>query len=58
MQGLESGRAPLAESIAGYERGVALKNHCEQRLKEAQEKIEKISVSADGSVKAEPLDAE
>ncbi|MEQ1929170.1 MAG: exodeoxyribonuclease VII small subunit [Parvularculaceae bacterium] len=51
---LESGNAPLEESIALYERGAALKAHCEQKLKSAQEKIEKIVVSETGQVRAEP----
>jgi exodeoxyribonuclease VII small subunit len=53
---LESGSAPLAESISAYERGTDLKKHCESKLKEAQEKIEKISLNPDGSIKTEPLD--
>jgi len=51
---LESGSVDLEESIALYERGAALKAHCEAKLKTAQEKIEKIVVSADGKPKAEP----
>ena len=52
---LESGGADLASSISSYERGMALKKHCEARLKEAQTKIEKITVSADGKVTTEPF---
>lgn len=51
---LEEGKVELEESIALYERGAALKAHCEGKLKAAQERIEKIVVSADGSIKAEP----
>lgn len=51
---LESGGAALDESIALYERGAALKAHCEAKLKSAQEKIEKIVVSDTGVVRAEP----
>ena len=50
---LESGGAALEESIALYERGAALKAHCEKTLKSAQEKIEKIVVGSDGKPKAE-----
>ncbi len=50
---LESGQVELEESIALYERGAALKAHCEAKLKSAQERIEKIVVSGDGAVKAE-----
>ncbi|MFA5591835.1 MAG: exodeoxyribonuclease VII small subunit [Micavibrio sp.] len=56
VRALETGRAPLEESIASYERGVALKNHCERKLSEARLKIEKISLSPDGAVKTEPFE--
>ena len=48
VQKLESGEAELEASIALYERGAALKAHCETTLKSAQEKIEKIVVGGDG----------
>lgn len=51
VQKLESGQAALEDSIALYERGAALKAHCEATLKAAQEKIEKIVVGADGKPK-------
>lgn len=55
---LESGRAPLAESIAIYERGEALKAHCETLLRTAEARIEKITLSRDGKpTGSEPLDA-
>lgn len=55
---LESGKAPLAESIAIYERGEALKAHCEMLLKTAEARIEKITLSRDGrATGTEPLDA-
>lgn len=50
VKDLETGAAPLDKSIGSYERGIALKNHCEKKLREAQAKIEKISVGADGSI--------
>ena len=50
---LESGEAELEASIALYERGAALKAHCEAKLKSAQEKIEKIVVGGDGKPKTE-----
>ena len=56
VRSLESGKAPLEESIAAYERGISLKNHCEKKLAEARLKIEKISLSPDGSVKTEAFD--
>lgn len=55
---LETGKAPLEESITRYERGTALKSHCEKKLREAQAKIEKISVHQDGSLSASPFPQE
>ncbi|HIP22815.1 MAG TPA: exodeoxyribonuclease VII small subunit [Rhodobacteraceae bacterium] len=45
---LESGNVPLEESIKLYERGDALKKHCEKKLAEAEEKVAQITKSADG----------
>ncbi len=53
---LESGEGKLDDAITAYERGALLKRHCEAKLREAQEKIEKISLKADGSVGTEPFD--
>jgi exodeoxyribonuclease VII small subunit len=51
---LETGTAKLDEAIAAYERGALLKRHCESKLREAQARVEKIVVSADGTISAEP----
>lgn len=48
---LESGQAPLEESITLYEEGARLKAHCEARLKAAQLRVDKIVVGADGAAK-------
>ena len=56
VRSLESGSAPLEDSIKAYERGVALKKHCEAKLRSAQEKIEKITISEDGTAKTENFD--
>jgi len=45
---LEQGTAPLDQSIELYQRGDALKRHCEARLKSAQARIEQISLGPDG----------
>jgi exodeoxyribonuclease VII small subunit len=50
---LEEGRARLDDAIASYERGTALKRHCEAKLREAQAKIDSITVAADGSIGVE-----
>ena len=56
---LEEGKVPLEESVAIYERGEALKTHCDALLKSAEARIEKIALGADGKPKgAEPLDIE
>lgn len=46
---LESGEAPLDESIALYERGNALRSLCQQRLDAAKARIDAITLGADGS---------
>lgn len=51
---LESGEARLDDAISAYERGAALKQHCEAKLREATDKVEKIRLAADGSVSTEP----
>ncbi len=58
VRALESGKAPLDESISAYERGISLKNHCEKKLTDARLKIEKISLTPDGSVKTQAFDIE
>ena len=47
---LENGQVPLEDSIKLYEMGNDLKKHCEQKLKEAEEKVAQITFSSDGSV--------
>lgn len=57
VQRLERGDVELEKSIEIYERGEALKKHCDALLKKAEEKVEKIRMSADGAAKGtEPLD--
>lgn len=46
---LERGDVPLEESITLYERGAALKAHCDDKLKDAQEKVEKIRLGQSGA---------
>lgn len=53
---LESGQGKLDEAIIAYERGASLKKHCESKLNEAQEKVERISISTDGNITTEPAD--
>ncbi len=51
---LEGGKGKLDEAIVSYERGAALKRHCEAKLKEAQQKVDTIVAADDGSVRSEP----
>jgi exodeoxyribonuclease VII small subunit len=53
---LEQGEVNLEESIAQYERGQALKAHCEKRLKAAEGRLEKIVHGAKGPEGVEPAD--
>lgn len=46
---LERGEVPLDESIALYERGADLKKRCEAKLKEAEEKVAKLTLDGDGT---------
>ena len=56
---LEKGDVALDQSIRIYERGEALKSHCDRLLKAAEDKVEKIRLSRDGKPTGiEPLDAE
>ena len=48
---LERGDVELEESITIYERGEALKEHCDRLLKLAEAKVEKLTFSADGTPK-------
>ncbi len=52
---LESGQVKLDEAVAAYERGAALKAHCEGKLAEAKMKVEKITGSGK-SIGLEPAD--
>jgi len=45
---LEEGNMPLEDAVKAYERGIALKNHCDQKLKTAQLKIEEVMVTPEG----------
>jgi len=56
---LERGDVPLDQSIRIYERGEALKDHCDRLLKAAEAKVEKIRLSREGKpLGVEPLDPE
>lgn len=52
---LETGGGKLDDAIVAYERGAQLKRHCEQKLREAQARVDKIVIGADGQIKTEPV---
>jgi exodeoxyribonuclease VII small subunit len=51
---LEAGQVKLDEAIRCYERGARLKRHCEGKLDEAQQRVDRIVVGADGTIAARP----
>ena len=53
---LETGRIKLDDAVTAYTKAVNLKNFCEQKLKDAQLKIEKIEIQPDNSLSVSPLD--
>ncbi len=53
---LEQGQVDLEDSIALYERGQALKAHCEAKLKAAEGRLEKIVLGANGAESVTPVD--
>ncbi len=53
---LEGGKIKLDDAVEAYEKATALKKFCEEKLKAAQLKIEKINISPDGEISTEPLD--
>jgi exodeoxyribonuclease VII small subunit len=54
---LEDGKAKLEDAINAYQRGAQLKQHCETKLREAQAKIEQITVGPDGKVSTTPFNS-
>ena len=56
---LEDGKVPLEESVAIYERGEALKRRCEELLRQAEARVEKITTDTSGAaVGTAPLDVQ
>ena len=56
VQKLERGDVPLEESVTIYERGEALKRRCEELLRQAEARVEKITLDAGRPTGTEPLD--
>ena len=56
VRDLETGQAKLDDAIAAYERGAALKRHCEAKLRDAQAKVDRIVAGPDGRNRLEPAE--
>ena len=56
VRDLEDGSGELESAIKAFERGTHLKHHCEQKLKEAEARIEKIIPDGKGGPTAEPAE--
>jgi len=56
---LEDGKVPLEESVAIYERGEALKRRCDELLRQAEARVDKITTDSNGkAIGTEPLDVQ
>ena len=53
---LEAGKIKLDDAVEAYEKATALKKFCEDKLKSAQLKIEKINIAPDGNVTTQEFD--
>ncbi len=58
VKALEGGQQKLEEAIAAYERGAALKRHCETRRAEAEQRVQVIVEGEDGVLSSRPAEAE
>jgi exodeoxyribonuclease VII small subunit len=58
VRNLENGQVSLEESIEIYTKGTQLRQHCDNKLKDATQRIEKITKSQDGSLITSKLDAD
>jgi exodeoxyribonuclease VII small subunit len=56
VRGLESGQQRLEDAISAYERGAALRRHCEAKLAEAEARVAAIVEHADGTLSVRPAD--
>jgi exodeoxyribonuclease VII small subunit len=56
VRGLEGGQQKLEDAITCYERGAALRKHCEAKLAEAEARVAAIVRTADGGVTTRPLE--
>lgn len=53
---LEAGKIKLDDAVSAYEKAVALKKFCEEKLKQAELKIEKINIAPNGTINTEKFE--
>ena len=56
VRGLEGGQQKLEDAITAYERGAALRRHCEAKLAEAEARVQAIVERADGSIAVKAME--
>lgn len=56
VRGLEGGQQKLEDAITCYERGTALRRHCEAKLAEAEARVQAIVERADGTLALRPVE--
>jgi exodeoxyribonuclease VII small subunit len=56
VRGLEGGQQKLEDAIGAYERGAALRRHCEAKLSEAEARVQAIVERADGALSTQKFD--
>ena len=56
VRGLEGGQQKLEDAIVCYERGAALRRHCEAKLAHAEARVQAIVERADGTPDSRPMD--
>lgn len=56
VQKLERGQLDLEASIAAYERGTLLRRHCEEKLRQARLRVEKLTFDSEGAARLEPFE--
>jgi exodeoxyribonuclease VII small subunit len=56
VQKLERGQLDLESSLKAYERGTALRQHCAEKLRQVQLRVEKLTADREGNVKLVPFE--
>ena len=56
VQKLERGQLDLESSIQAYERGTALREHCAEKLRQVQLRVEKLTLDREGTPRLQPFE--